>query len=95
MSIKPRVIRSGRVHCPLPYCSSATGEDPDRILLYRAHHEGDWSLDHGVRVGQHTYSYGASSNAKREGAGRMPAVEMITEHWRPAAIYDLRALPKG
>ncbi|MEP6817162.1 MAG: peptidoglycan bridge formation glycyltransferase FemA/FemB family protein, partial [Marmoricola sp.] len=46
-------------------------EDPDRIRLYFAHHEGDlvastiW-----IRVGTHTwYSYGASTTHKREVRG--------------------------
>src|SRR4029450_11671401 len=54
-------------------------EDPDRIRLYLAYHEGDLvAATTWVRVGQHTwYSYGASSTAKREvrganaGRGRM------------------------
>ena len=46
-------------------------EDPDRIRLYLAHHEGDLvAATTWVRVGEHAwYSYGASSTAKREVRG--------------------------
>jgi hypothetical protein len=46
-------------------------EDPDRIRLYLAEHEGDLvAATTMVRVGQHAwYSYGASSTAKREVRG--------------------------
>ena len=46
-------------------------EDPDRIRLYLAEHEGDLvAATTMVRVGEHAwYSYGASSTAKREVRG--------------------------
>ncbi len=71
-------------------------EDPDRISLWTAHHEGDLvAATIAVRVGEHAwYSYGASSTEKREvprlqrgavgdGAGRLAA---------GAAVYDLRGI---
>ena len=46
-------------------------EDPDRITLYLAHHEGDLvAATIAVRVGTHAwYSYGASSTDKRDVRG--------------------------
>ncbi|MFL6171758.1 MAG: lipid II:glycine glycyltransferase FemX [Marmoricola sp.] len=71
-------------------------EDPDRIRLYLARHEGDlvastiW-----IRVGTHTwYSYGASSSEKREVRGSN-AVQwrMITDALAAGAtVYDLRGI---
>lgn len=48
-------------------------EDPDRIRLYLARHEGDLvAATIWIRVGQHAwYSYGASSTEKREVRGSM------------------------
>ncbi|WP_246005047.1 lipid II:glycine glycyltransferase FemX [Nocardioides marmorisolisilvae] len=72
------------------------GEDPDRIRLYLAQHEGDlvastiW-----IRVGTHTwYSYGASSTEKREVRGSN-AIQwrMITDALAAGAgVYDLRGI---
>jgi lipid II:glycine glycyltransferase (peptidoglycan interpeptide bridge formation enzyme) len=74
-------------------------EDPDRIRLYLAEHEGDlvagatW-----VRVGRHVwYSYGASATAKRQVRGSN-AIQ-----WRMmrdalavgATVYDLRGITPG
>ncbi|MFL6159968.1 MAG: lipid II:glycine glycyltransferase FemX, partial [Marmoricola sp.] len=71
-------------------------EDPDRIRLYLARHEGDlvastiW-----IRVGTHSwYSYGASSTEKREVRGSN-AVQwrMITDALAAGAtVYDLRGI---
>ncbi|HEX7189604.1 MAG TPA: peptidoglycan bridge formation glycyltransferase FemA/FemB family protein [Actinomycetes bacterium] len=71
-------------------------EDPDRIRLYLAHHEGDLvAATTMVQVGRHAwYSYGASSTAKREVRGSN-AVQ-----WRMlrdaaaagAEVYDLRGI---
>jgi lipid II:glycine glycyltransferase (peptidoglycan interpeptide bridge formation enzyme) len=73
-----------------------SAEEPDRILLFSAHHEGDlvastiW-----IRVGGHTwYSYGASSTHKREVRGSN-AVQwaMMQESIRAGAdVYDLRGI---
>ena len=76
--------------------SAMTAEDPDRIRLYLAHHEGDLvAATTMVQVGRHAwYSYGASSTAKREVRGSN-AVQ-----WRMlrdaaaagAEVYDLRGI---
>ncbi|GAB3653154.1 peptidoglycan bridge formation peptidyltransferase VanK-Sc [Nocardioides korecus] len=71
-------------------------EDPDRIRLYLARHEGDlvastiW-----IRVGTHTwYSYGASSTDKREVRGSNAVQwEMIRDALAAGAhVYDLRGI---
>lgn len=71
-------------------------EDPDRIRLYLAHHEGDlvagttW-----VKVAEHAwYSFGASTTAKREVRGSN-AVQwrMITDALAAGcSVYDLRGI---
>jgi lipid II:glycine glycyltransferase (peptidoglycan interpeptide bridge formation enzyme) len=76
--------------------SAMRAEDPDRIRLYLARHEGDLvAATTMVRVGRHAwYSYGASSTAKREVRGSN-AVQ-----WRMlrdaaaagATVYDLRGI---
>ena len=71
-------------------------EDPDRIRLYFAHHEGDlvastiW-----IRVGTHSwYSYGASSTEKREVRGSNAIQwQMIRDAIAAGAtVYDLRGI---
>ena len=74
-------------------------EDPDRIRLYLAHHEGDLvAATTWVRMGQHAwYSYGASSTAKREVRGSN-AIQwrMITDALAAGAtVYDLRGITEG
>ena len=60
---------------PLSYFTTMfealSAEDPDRIHLYLAHHEGDLvAATIGIRVGAHAwYSYGASSTEKRDVRG--------------------------
>ena len=71
-------------------------EDPDRIRLYLARHEGDLvAATTMVRVGRHAwYSYGASSTAKRDVRGSN-AVQwrMIRDAAEAgAAVYDLRGI---
>ena len=74
-------------------------EDPDRIRLYLAHHEGDLvAATTWVRVGRHAwYSYGASSTAKRDVRGsnaiqwRMICDALATG----ASVYDLRGITEG
>ncbi len=71
-------------------------EDPDRIRLYLAHHEGDLvAATTWVRVGSHTwYSYGASSTDKRDVRGSN-AIQwrMITDAIDAGAdVYDLRGI---
>ena len=71
-------------------------EDPDRIRLYLARHEGDlvastiW-----IRVGFHAwYSYGASSTEKREVRGSNAIQwQMICDSMAAGAhVYDLRGI---
>jgi lipid II:glycine glycyltransferase (peptidoglycan interpeptide bridge formation enzyme) len=71
-------------------------EEPDRIRLYLARHEGDLvAATVWVRVGGHTwYSYGASSTEKREVRGSN-AVQwaMIRDALAvEASVYDLRGI---
>ena len=71
-------------------------EDPDRIRLYLAHHEGDLvAATTWIHVGEHTwYGYGASTTAKREVRGSN-AVQwrMITDAKDAgASVYDLRGI---
>ena len=71
-------------------------DDPDRITLWLAHHEGDLvAATIGVRVGTHAwYSYGASSTDKRDVRGSN-AVQwaMIRDAIAEGAdVYDLRGI---
>ena len=71
-------------------------EDPDRIRIYLAHHDGDLvAATVGIRVGAHAwYSYGASSTEKREVRGSN-AVQwaMIRDALAAEAdVYDLRGI---
>ncbi|MFZ2013756.1 MAG: peptidoglycan bridge formation glycyltransferase FemA/FemB family protein [Nocardioides sp.] len=71
-------------------------EDPGRITLWLAHHEGDLvAATIGVRVGTHGwYSYGASSTDKRDVRGSN-AVQwaMIRDAIAQGAdVYDLRGI---
>jgi lipid II:glycine glycyltransferase (peptidoglycan interpeptide bridge formation enzyme) len=71
-------------------------EEPDRIRLYLARHDGDLvAATIWVRVGAHTwYSYGASSTEKREVRGSN-AVQwaMIRDAMSAGAdVYDLRGI---
>ncbi|KAA1424828.1 aminoacyltransferase [Mumia zhuanghuii] len=85
---------------PLPYFrtmwEALNGEDPDRMRLYLAHHEGDLvAATTMVRVGQHAwYSYGASTTAKREVRGSN-AIQwrMIRDAMAAGcAVYDMRGI---
>ncbi len=75
------------------------GEDPDRIRLYLAYHEGDLvAATTWVRVGRHAwYTYGASSTAKREVRGSNATQwRMITDAVEAGAdVYDLRGITEG
>jgi vancomycin resistance protein VanK len=71
-------------------------EDPGRITLWLAHHDGDLvAATIAVRVGRHAwYSYGASSSDKREVRGSN-AVQwaMIRDAIAQGAdVYDLRGI---
>lgn len=73
-----------------------TQEDPTRIRLYLARHDGDLvAATTWVRVGRHTwYSYGASSTAKREVQGST-AIQwrMMRDALAAGAdVYDLRGI---
>jgi lipid II:glycine glycyltransferase (peptidoglycan interpeptide bridge formation enzyme) len=73
-----------------------SGEDPDRIRLYLAEHEGDLvAATIWIRVGTHTwYSYGASSTEKRDVRGSN-AIQwrMISDALAAGAtVYDLRGI---
>ena len=92
--------RDGFTPRPLPYFEvmwrALSAEDPDRITLWLAHHEGDLiAATIGIRVGEHVwYSYGASSSDKREVRGSN-AVQwaMIRDAIAAgAAVYDLRGI---
>jgi lipid II:glycine glycyltransferase (peptidoglycan interpeptide bridge formation enzyme) len=76
--------------------SAMRAEDPDRIRLYLAHHDGDLvAATTLVRVGRHAwYSYGASSSAKREVRGSNAVQwQMLRDAAESgAAVYDLRGI---
>ena len=71
-------------------------EDPDRMRLYLAHHEGDLvAATTLVRVGTHAwYSYGASTTAKREvrGSNAVQWQMMRDSLAAGATVYDLRGI---
>ncbi|MGW0970677.1 lipid II:glycine glycyltransferase FemX [Streptomyces sp. NPDC002516] len=85
---------------PLPYFqrmwTSLTAEDPDRMRLYLARHEGDvLAAATMLTVGSHVwYSYGASTARKRE-VQPNNAIQwrMMTDaHALGAAVYDFRGI---
>jgi lipid II:glycine glycyltransferase (peptidoglycan interpeptide bridge formation enzyme) len=85
---------------PLPYFRTMVdalgGEEPDRIRLYTARHQGTLvAATIAIRVGAHAwYSYGASSTEKREVRGSN-AVQwaMIRDAIAAGAdVYDLRGI---
>jgi lipid II:glycine glycyltransferase (peptidoglycan interpeptide bridge formation enzyme) len=88
---------------PLAYFTtmfeSLLAEDPDRIRLYLARHDGDLvAATTWVRVGEHAwYSYGASSTAKREVRGSNAIQwQMIRDALAAGAtVYDLRGITEG
>jgi lipid II:glycine glycyltransferase (peptidoglycan interpeptide bridge formation enzyme) len=92
--------RDGFTPRPLSYFQTMftvlNGEDPDRIRLYLARHDGDLvAATTCVRVGGHVwYTYGASSTAKREARGSNATQwRMITDALAAGAtVYDLRGI---
>lgn len=85
---------------PLPYFETMydalAAEEPDRITVHLAHHQGDLvAATIAIRVGTHAwYSYGASSTDKREVRGSN-AVQwaMIRQALAAGAeVYDLRGI---
>ncbi len=92
--------RDGFTPRPLSYFrtmyDALAAEEPDRIGLHLAHHEGDLvAATLAIRVGAHTwYSYGASSSEKREVQGSN-AVQwaMIRDALAAGSdVYDLRGI---
>ena len=71
-------------------------EDPERIALFTASHEGDLvAATVLVQVGGHVwYSYGASSTAKRDVRGSNAVQWAMVRHAlaRGASVYDLRGI---
>lgn len=74
-------------------------EDPDRMRLYLSEHVGDLvAATTMVRVGEHAwYSYGASTNAKREVRGSNAIQWRMIRDANDAgcAVYDLRGITEG
>jgi len=97
------VHTAGRDHFtprPLSYFQTMLtqlgAEEPDRIRLHLAHHEGDLvAATIAIRVGAHAwYSYGASSTEKRDVRGSNGVQwAMIREALAAGAdVYDLRGI---
>ncbi|WP_347353206.1 peptidoglycan bridge formation glycyltransferase FemA/FemB family protein [Intrasporangium sp.] len=76
--------------------AAMSAEDPDRIRVYLAEHEGDvLAATIWVRVGEHAwYSYGASSATKREKqASTAIQWQMMRDALAAgASVYDLRGI---
>jgi lipid II:glycine glycyltransferase (peptidoglycan interpeptide bridge formation enzyme) len=76
--------------------SALLAEDPDRIALFTAEHEGQLVASTIlIRVGGHVwYSYGASSSEKREVRGSNAAQWAMIRHALDvgADVYDLRGI---
>lgn len=74
-------------------------EEPDRMRVYLAEHEGDLvAATTFIRVGVHAwYSYGASTTAKREVRGSNAIQWRMMRDARDAgaSIYDLRGITEG
>ncbi|MEI5673430.1 MULTISPECIES: lipid II:glycine glycyltransferase FemX [Nocardioides] len=85
---------------PLSYfrtmVDALSAEDPDRIRLWFAHHQGDLvAATIAVRVGTHAwYSYGASSTEKREvrGSNAVQWAMLQDAIAAGAEVYDLRGI---
>lgn len=92
--------RDGFIPRPLSYFETMwdamRAEDPDRIRVLLAEHEGDVvAATTWVRVGSHVwYSYGASTTAKRDvrGSNAIQWQMMKDALELGAAIYDLRGI---
>jgi vancomycin resistance protein VanK len=85
---------------PLGYfrtmAEAMTAEEPDRFVLWLAHHEGDLvAATVAVRVGTHSwYSYGASSTEKRDvrGSNAVQWAMLRDAMSAGATVYDLRGI---
>lgn len=95
--------RDGFTGRDLPYFETMwdvlNAEDPDRMSVYLAEHEGDLvAATTMVRVGTHAwYSYGASTTAKRNVRGSN-AIQwsMIRDAVLAGAhVYDMRGITEG
>ena len=92
--------RDGFTPRPLAYFQKMfdvlLAEDPDRIRLYLARHEGDLvAATTWVRVGEHTwYSYGASTTEKRDVRGSNAVQWRMVQDAMAAgaSVYDLRGI---
>ncbi len=92
--------RDGFLPRPLGYFQTMwqamTGEHPDRLRLYLAHHDGDLvAATTMVVVGEHAwYSYGASSTAKREVRGSNAVQWQMMRDALSAGcrVYDMRGI---
>jgi lipid II:glycine glycyltransferase (peptidoglycan interpeptide bridge formation enzyme) len=92
--------RDGFTGRPLDYFqqmwTAMQAEDPDRMRLYLARHEGDLvAATTMVRVGEHAwYSYGASSTEKRDvrGSNAIQWQMMRDALAAGATVYDLRGI---
>jgi lipid II:glycine glycyltransferase (peptidoglycan interpeptide bridge formation enzyme) len=92
--------RDGFTPRPLAYFqqmfAAMQREDPQRIRLYLAHHDGDLvAATTMVRVGRHAwYSYGASSGKKREvrGSNAVQWQMMRDALAEGATVYDMRGI---
>lgn len=76
--------------------AALVAEDPGRITLWSAHHDGDLvAATVAIRVGEHAwYSYGASSTEKREvrGSNAVQWAMIRAALAAGAAVYDLRGI---
>ena len=74
-------------------------EDPDRMQVWLARHEGDLvAATIAIRVGTHAwYSYGASSTEKRDVRGSNAVQWAMIRHALDAGahVYDLRGITEG
>ncbi|MGW4302187.1 lipid II:glycine glycyltransferase FemX [Streptomyces sp. NPDC004646] len=85
---------------PLPYFqrmwTALTAEDPDRMRLYLAHHDGEvLAAATMLTVGGHVwYSYGASTARRREvqPSNALQWRMMSDAHERGAHVYDFRGI---
>jgi vancomycin resistance protein VanK len=85
---------------PLTYfqtmAEAMSAEDPERVTLWLAHHEGDLvAATIAVRVGTHAwYSYGASSTEKREvrASNAVQWAMLRAALASGATVYDLRGI---
>lgn len=93
-------VRDGFTPRPLSYFErmwdALSAEEPDRLVLYLAHHEGDLvAATTMVRVGEHAwYSYGASTTAKRDVRGSNAIQWQMIRDARAAGatVYDMRGI---